>query len=113
MSVLSSINKNIKARLSDLGIGEVADPTADDLLVADLRAALAEDRVRMDSGSRSLHSKDASVFKGCVAGPTCFPLNTGEVQAIMRISSEHGRAIVPRGAGTGLAGCKCRVNSGR
>jgi glycolate dehydrogenase FAD-linked subunit len=49
-------------------------------------------------------ARDASVFDGGVAGPTCFPTSTAEVQAIMRIAAAHGSAIVPRGAGTGLAG---------
>ncbi|MDP7383093.1 MAG: FAD-linked oxidase C-terminal domain-containing protein, partial [Acidimicrobiales bacterium] len=34
----------------------------------------------------------------------CFPETTEEVQAIMRIAEQHGSAVVPRGAGTGLAG---------
>lgn len=104
MSVLSSINKNIKARLSDYGIGHAAPTTDDELLVADLKEALSGDRVRFDSAERSLLAKDASVFKGGVAGPTCFPVTTEEVQAITRIAVAHGRAVVPRGAGTGLAG---------
>ena len=49
-------------------------------------------------------AKDASVFGGGVAGPTCFPTSTAEVQAIMRIAARHDVAVVPRGAGTGLAG---------
>ena len=77
----------------------VADP-----LVADLRAALADDRVRIDGAERALMAKDASVFGGGVAGPTCFPTSTAEVQAIMRVAERHGSAVVPRGAGTGLAG---------
>jgi glycolate oxidase len=78
--------------------------TAVDPLVADLRAALAPDRVRVDGAERTLMAKDASVFEGGVAGPTCFPTSTAEVQAIMRIAEAHGSAFVPRGAGTGLAG---------
>jgi len=53
---------------------------------------------------RSLVSHDASIFKGGSSGPVCFPVSTVEVQAIMRIALDHGRAIVPRGAGTGLSG---------
>ena len=53
---------------------------------------------------RSLFSHDASIFKGGTSGPICFPVSTAEVQAIMRIALDHGRAIVPRGAGTGLSG---------
>ncbi|MEZ5246175.1 MAG: FAD-linked oxidase C-terminal domain-containing protein [Acidimicrobiales bacterium] len=75
-----------------------------DPLVADLRAVLADDRVRVDGAERALMAKDASVFGGGVAGPTCFPTSTEEVRAIMRVAERHGSAVVPRGAGTGLAG---------
>lgn len=63
-----------------------------------------QDRVRTDSAERALLRRDASVFDGGVAGPVCFPETAAEVQAIVRIANAHGRAIVPRGAGTGLAG---------
>jgi glycolate oxidase len=72
--------------------------------VADLVAALAPDRVRADEVERALVARDASVFDGGVSGPVCFPLSTAEVRSIMTISERHGRAVVPRGAGTGLAG---------
>jgi glycolate oxidase len=67
-------------------------------------AALSADRVRADSTERALYAHDASVFEGGLSGPVCFPVSTQEVQAIIRISADHGRAIVPRGAGTGVAG---------
>ena len=70
----------------------------------ELEAALSPDRVRNDGAQRSLAAADASVFDGGVAGPVCFPESTEEVQAIMRIAEQHGSAVVPRGAGTGLAG---------
>ncbi len=79
-----------------------SEPT--DSLVDDLRAALAPERVRDDGAERSLLGHDASVFDGGVAGPVCFPVSTAEVSAIMRIAADHDRAVVPRGAGTGLAG---------
>ncbi|MEZ5378374.1 MAG: FAD-linked oxidase C-terminal domain-containing protein [Acidimicrobiales bacterium] len=75
-----------------------------DPVVVDLRAALSPDRVRDDGAERALLGHDASVFDGGVSGPICFPTSTAEVQAIMRIAAAHGRAVVPRGAGTGLAG---------
>ncbi|HNJ98218.1 MAG TPA: FAD-linked oxidase C-terminal domain-containing protein, partial [Ilumatobacteraceae bacterium] len=34
----------------------------------------------------------------------CFPGSTADVQAVVRTAVRHGRAVVPRGAGTGLAG---------
>lgn len=78
--------------------GEDPDP-----VVAELRALLG-DRVRDDVAERALLSRDASVFTGGAAGPVCFPTSAAEVQGIVRIAVAHGRAIVPRGAGTGLAG---------
>ncbi len=76
----------------------------DAALVADLEAAIGRDRVRADSAERALLRRDASVFEGGVAGPVCFPGSTADVQAVVRTALRHGRAVVPRGAGTGLAG---------
>jgi glycolate oxidase len=73
-------------------------------VVAELRAALSHDRVRDDAAERALLAHDASVFAGGASGPVCFPVSTEEVQAVVRIAVAHDRAIVPRGAGTGLAG---------
>ncbi len=69
-----------------------------------LESAIGADKVRTDSAQRSLLSRDASVFRGGVAGPVCFPTCTADVQAIVRVAVAHGLAVVPRGAGTGLAG---------
>jgi len=86
------------------GTTKLNAPTPDAALVKELAGALSPDRVRADSAERALFAHDASVFAGGLAGPVCFPTSTAEVQAIMRISAAHGRAIVARGAGTGLAG---------
>ncbi|MEM7092385.1 MAG: FAD-linked oxidase C-terminal domain-containing protein [Actinomycetota bacterium] len=75
-----------------------------DPVVDELRSALAPARVRYDGAERSLLSHDASIFDGGVAGPVCFPTTAEEVQAIMKLALEHERNVVPRGAGTGLAG---------
>ncbi len=75
-----------------------------DPLVAELRTAIGAEKVRDDAAERSLLSRDASIFRGGVSGPVCFPTTTTDVQAITRIAVAHGRAVVPRGAGTGLAG---------
>jgi glycolate oxidase len=75
------------------------DPLADAL-----RAALAPDRVHDAALDRRLYARDASVITGGRCGVVCFPQTASEVQACVRIAAEHGRAVVPRGAGTGLAG---------
>ena len=73
-------------------------------LVAELQRALSRDRVLEEEEDRLLHSKDESVFKGGLAGPVCFPRTTEEVQAIMRIAQQFEHPVIPRGAGSGLAG---------
>ncbi len=77
---------------------------APDRLVEDLVAALGPDGVRADAVERGLLARDASVFDRGRSGPVCFPRSTAEVQAVVRAAVRHGRAVVPRGAGTGLAG---------
>jgi glycolate oxidase len=72
-------------------------------LAADLRAALAPDRVRTEGVELGLYGRDASVMTGAAA-VVCFPLTTDEVAAAVRIARRHGRPFVARGSGTGLAG---------
>ncbi|MCP4959813.1 MAG: FAD-binding protein [Actinomycetia bacterium] len=86
------------------GVARSGNDDPVDPMVAQLADALAPERVRVDSVARALYAHDASVFGGGASGPVCFPTSLEEVQAIMRIAMSHGRSIVPRGAGTGLAG---------
>jgi glycolate oxidase len=72
--------------------------------VAELVAALAPDRVHAGALDRRLYSRDASVIDGGRSGVVCFPESAAEVQACVHAALRHGRAFVPRGAGTGLAG---------
>jgi len=95
-------------RVADAATERVASgrrsATPSDPLLPDLVAALAADRVHIDGAERSLLSHDASIIDGGGAGPVCYPVSTDEVVAIMEIASQHNRAVVPRGAGTGLSG---------
>ncbi|MGH9112161.1 MAG: FAD-linked oxidase C-terminal domain-containing protein, partial [Acidimicrobiales bacterium] len=72
-------------------------------LAADLRAALAPDRVRTDAVELGLYGRDASVLSGSAA-VVCFPLTTEEAAAAVRVARRHDRPFVARGSGTGLAG---------
>jgi glycolate oxidase len=72
-------------------------------LAAELRAALAPDRVRTEAVELGLYGRDASVITGAAA-VVCFPLTTDEVAHAVRIARRHGRPFVARGSGTGLAG---------
>ncbi|NOX30999.1 MAG: FAD-binding protein [Actinobacteria bacterium] len=73
-------------------------------MITELRDALGASHVRDDAATLLLHAHDSSVFEGGVSGPVCYPVDTAQVQAVVRIAAAHGRSIVPRGAGTGLAG---------
>ncbi|HEX2382801.1 MAG TPA: FAD-linked oxidase C-terminal domain-containing protein [Acidimicrobiales bacterium] len=73
-------------------------------LLADLRAALSDDRVRAEPHELELYGHDASIADGGDAAVVCFPLTTAEVQACVRLARHHGRPFTARGAGTGLAG---------
>src|SRR4051812_50079979 len=74
-----------------------------EVLVAELGAALSPDRVRIGGTELALYQRDASNLTG-QAGVVCFPTSTEEVQAAIRIAVRHGQPFVARGAGTRLAG---------
>ena len=73
------------------------------LVIRALEEAIGEDRVRSHPLDLAIFDKDAGVERGA---PMCvvFPESTEHVSAIVRIAASHGVPIVPRGAGTGLAG---------
>ena len=74
-----------------------------DALVAELRSALAPERVHTDPTELGLYRRDASNIDG-TAGVVCFPVSTAEVQACVVAAGRHNVPFVARGAGTGLAG---------
>ena len=86
-------------------VGSVPSVDAGDAaLVADLEAAIGADRVSADAAARYLASRDASIYREGAAGPVCYPDSTADVVACVKVAARHGRAVSPRGAGTGLSG---------
>jgi glycolate oxidase len=83
------------------GAPATGDPDA--ALVGDLVAAVGTEHVRAGATDRAVFGRDASLMRG---SPTavCFPGDAGEVRGCVLAARTHGRAIVPRGSGTGLAG---------
>jgi glycolate oxidase len=77
--------------------------TATDAARAAISQALAPERVLSDPLELALYARDASMFEGGCS-LVALPLSTQEVAACLRIASEHGLSVVPRGSGTGLAG---------
>jgi glycolate oxidase len=71
--------------------------------VADLRRALAPERVRDGATELSLYRHDASHMEGGAVA-VCFPLSTDEVRACVDVANRYRVPFVARGSGTGLAG---------
>ncbi len=72
-------------------------------LVDELQAILGPDRVHSHPLELLVYNKDAGVTRGELVAAV-LPETTQEVAACVRAARDHGVPIVPRGAGTGLAG---------
>src|SRR6184192_4372300 len=68
----------------------------------DLKGLLKGDLL-FDELSRTLYSTDASIFQVQPAG-VVVPRDEEDVQALVRYAAEQRLPLVPRGAGTGVAG---------
>jgi len=75
-----------------------------DAIVARLRAALPADAVIDDPAETRAYECDALTAYRCPPLCVVLPRSTAEVAAVMRICHEEGVPVVPRGAGTSLAG---------
>jgi FAD/FMN-containing dehydrogenase len=64
--------------------------------------------VDFSAGSRALYATDASNYRQTPIG-VVVPRITDDVVETVRTCREHGAAILPRGAGTSLAGQCCNV----
>ncbi|RLE13791.1 MAG: hypothetical protein DRJ28_06765 [Actinobacteria bacterium] len=80
-------------------------------LIDELNTLLGFERVRGHPLDLEVFSKDAGMTRGDVIAAT-LPETVQEVAAIVRIARRHGVSIVPRGAGTGLAGGAVPVEPG-
>ena len=73
-------------------------------LVIDLRVALGAENVLFAPSELAVYDCDAFTLNRNPPEAVVFPQSTGQVAAVVKICNQHGIAIVPRGAGTGLAG---------
>jgi FAD/FMN-containing dehydrogenase/Fe-S oxidoreductase len=64
--------------------------------------------VRFDPASRALYATDASNYRQAPIG-VVFPYDAADVEATIAACRDLGAAILPRGAGTSLAGQCCNV----
>jgi glycolate oxidase len=84
-----------------------------DAVVTDLLAALPGTAVSDDPDVIAGYARDRAMFAPSEQ-PRCvvFARNVAEVQHVMRVATEHRVPVVPRGAGTGLAGSANGVAGG-
>ena len=75
-----------------------------DRIVARLESALGPDSVISAPQALAAYECDALTAYRCLPLAVCLPRTTEEIAAIMRICSEETVPVVPRGAGTSLAG---------
>jgi glycolate oxidase len=73
-------------------------------LVKDLCVALDGENVIFAPSELAVYDCDAFSLDRNPPEAVVFPQSTDQVAAVVKICNQHGTAIVPRGAGTGLAG---------
>jgi FAD/FMN-containing dehydrogenase/Fe-S oxidoreductase len=71
-------------------------------LAGDLRERVAGE-VQFDEYAQVLYATDGSIYKAKPAGVVC-PRDIADVQAAVEVAADHGVPILPRGAGSSLAG---------
>ncbi|MDS0474695.1 FAD-linked oxidase C-terminal domain-containing protein [Natrinema sp. 1APR25-10V2] len=91
-----------RERQSPRPLSEVDRSDSGDALADDLRAACDGD-VRFDEYTRVLYATDGSIYGAQPAG-VVFPRDTDDVRTAVRVAADHGAPILPRGAGSSLAG---------
>ena len=78
-------------------------PTSQGAELAEALRRVVGGEVRFDSYTRSLFSRDASLYTIEPIGAV-FPREAADVAAVLTTAAEFGVPVLPRGAGTSLAG---------
>ncbi len=97
--------------LSPLPLSSHGKPVDSFPKAAELERALkgaVRGEVRFDAGSRALYATDASNYRQIPIG-LVIPRDAGDVAAAVEICRQFGAPVLPRGAGTSLAGQCCNV----
>ncbi|MEL6667857.1 MAG: FAD-linked oxidase C-terminal domain-containing protein [Bacteroidota bacterium] len=81
----------------------VVEPGIDDKLQLDLLAEELEGDLFYDRLLRTLYATDASVYRE-IPLAVAFPKSELDLQKLVRFATQHGTSLIPRTAGTSLAG---------
>jgi glycolate oxidase subunit GlcD len=78
---------------------------------AELRDALGSDGVLTDPDVTAAYARDQAMLAPAgLPAAVVFPRSTAEVVAVLQVAARHGIPVVPRGAGSGLAGSSNAVD---
>jgi glycolate oxidase len=84
---------------------------AQGIWLGELRDALGADAVLTDPDVTAGYARDqAMLVEAGLPAAVVLPRSTEEVAAVLRVASRHGVPVVPRGAGSGLAGAANAVD---
>jgi len=72
--------------------------------IDELRCTVGSDGLRLTSAQKHAYSCDAYTLEKAMPGVVVLPRTTEEVARVVKLCHQHKIPIVPRGAGTGLAG---------
>lgn len=75
-----------------------------DPFLQSLRSLLGDDGLRTTTAQKHVYASDAYTLEKALPGVVVLPRTTQEVSQIMRLCHANKIPVVPRGAGTGLAG---------
>src|SRR4051794_16113648 len=96
------------ARPGPYGVGVT---TTTSTWAAELSAALGEQNVLTDPDVTASYARDqAMLAEAGTPAAVVFARSTDDVVAVMQVASRHGVPVVPRGAGSGLAGASNAVD---
>ena len=84
-------------------MAELRKPIADQLRIRDDLEGIVRGDVLFDDITQALYSTDASLFEVKPLG-VVVPRDEEDVCALVRYAAEHELPLIPRGAGTGVAG---------
>ena len=85
--------------------------TATATWVTELRDALGSDGVLTDPDVTAAYARDQAMLAPAgTPAAVALPRSTADVVAVMQVASRHGIPVVPRGAGSGLAGASNAVD---
>jgi glycolate oxidase len=85
--------------------------TATATWIAELRNALGADGVLLDPDVTAAYARDQAMLAPAgIPAAVVLPRSTADVVAVMQIATRHGVPVVPRGAGSGLAGASNAVD---